>query len=590
MFSFGAHLFGSCDCGVVVPSSDNCGVTCFDDCTSCCPSDSCLADCCSCYNSNRNCLWVSGEYLLWGFSKPNAPPLVTSGTGGVGTNGSAGYSSEGGSGTGPALGQAGTHVLYGGDTFNTDAHSGARLTFGFWCPKHDDWGMEFSGMYLAANTTSFSAGPSSTAILGRPFLDVTPGSFITATGQSPFQSTELVNFPGLVNGSVRVDYTSQLWGADANVLYKLCCKPNFRLNFLMGYRYLALDENITINENLSGPFLVTDRFATHNSFNGGQIGFDGEYRFCKCWFIGGTVKLAVGDMTQSANIAGSQQLFANTGVFANSTNVGKLLTAMPSPSCPKGRIKLGVDITDRLPFLRRLQHPVHEQRRPSRRRHRPDHQHQLPGIRGAARRRAASGLRLPQLFLPGPGHDRGLRISLLITVVSCQWPVASRRAEHREVPDGAHHPASRGARAPRYSLATGYCSLATAQRKDPACPVSSLSVPGFPAWPSPIVCRHERRKRRSLSWNRPSTRGVPWGPASATASSSKPDPPAFSTPRPRPWTCAANWALKIVSSRPTNRPARIAFSSSMADCGRCLIASRVFSGPICSAGAANSAF
>lgn len=327
---------------------DGCG-SCLSD--SCCRNSCCFDDCC-CWNSNRNNLWVSGEYLLWAFSRPNTPPLVTSGTAGQPTT-----TGTPGSMTGPALGQAGTTVLYGGNTFNDPVHSGARFTFGFWLPNCCNWGLEFSGLFLASATSTFSAGPSATEIIGRPFLDVTPGSKITATGQSPFQSTELVNLPGTVNGNVRVDYWSRAWGVEGNALYKLCCGPNWRLNFLFGYRNFQLDENISINESLvtappsSLGIHVGDSFTTHNSFNGGQVGFEGEVKFCQRMFFGGFVKVAVGDVYQNINIAGNLQSGGTpfgSGIFANySTNMGSF-SRNQFGVLPEIALKLGVDVTPNL--------------------------------------------------------------------------------------------------------------------------------------------------------------------------------------------------------------------------------------------------
>src|SRR5205823_4471496 len=48
--------------------------------------DCCLDGCCMdpcCYNGGRNHMWFTGEYLLYSFSRPNLPPLVTAGTAGT---------------------------------------------------------------------------------------------------------------------------------------------------------------------------------------------------------------------------------------------------------------------------------------------------------------------------------------------------------------------------------------------------------------------------------------------------------------------------------------------------------------------------
>jgi hypothetical protein len=339
---------GGCNCGLkhsailgdtIVEGCGDCltGGTC-GTCVSdaCCQKSCCLSDCC-CYNSNRNHLWVSAEYLLFKFSRPNTPPLVTGGPVPPGVVL-----------TGPALADPTTQVLYGGSGgLNNDLHSGGRFTFGFWFPECCNWGAEFSGLFLAKNTTSFTAN---SGYLGRPYQDV--------TGGFPGVSTaELVNdpVPGGVNGSVRVDYSSRAWGLEANLLYKLCCGPNWRLNLLFGYRNFQLDENISITENLSAggtPINVYDSFSTHNSFNGGQVGLEGEFRFCKCFFVGGFIKVAVGDVYQSVNISGTGLNISGlgpnaTGIFANSSNIGNY-SRNQLGVLPEACLKIGWDITDNL--------------------------------------------------------------------------------------------------------------------------------------------------------------------------------------------------------------------------------------------------
>ena len=81
---------------------------------------------------------------------------------------------------------------------------------------------------------------------------------------------------------------------------------------LAGGRYLQLDDSLRITENLQveqsvrgvGNIVVIDQFNTRNQFYGGQIGFDGEYRKNR-WFLGGSGKVALGNMRQSVSINGA---------------------------------------------------------------------------------------------------------------------------------------------------------------------------------------------------------------------------------------------------------------------------------------------
>lgn len=321
----GTTIIGSCDCGVAGQHVWDAGSS------TCCPSDGCCFSNCCCYNANRNHMWFSAEYLLWQFSRPNTPALVTTGSANdlIPT----------------ALGQPNTRVLYGdGGSFSNFIHSGGRFDLGFWFPGcEDEWGLELGALFLAPRTTTFSAN---SGVLGRPFLNV--------TNPPSFQDSEPINGFAGTTGSVRIDYTSELWGVEANLRHKLCCNDRFRLDMLAGFRNLNLKESITINENLAfdeNSNQITDRFATSNNFYGGQFGLDGEYRFCNRWFIGGTLKLAFGEAYQSVNIAGTQVLNGtpyNSGVFANYTTNSGSYSRNAFCFVPEATLKFGVDITERL--------------------------------------------------------------------------------------------------------------------------------------------------------------------------------------------------------------------------------------------------
>jgi hypothetical protein len=61
---------------------------------------------------------------------------------------------------------------------------------------------------------------------------------------APF-STQ-VSAPGIESGSVVVDATMRFGGGDLNVLYNLYRGNGWTINLLGGYRYLQLDESLTI--------------------------------------------------------------------------------------------------------------------------------------------------------------------------------------------------------------------------------------------------------------------------------------------------------------------------------------------------------
>jgi hypothetical protein len=293
----------------------------------------------------RGKCWASAEYLLYGFKTPNLPPLVTS---------SLGLPNQG------ALNQPTTQVLYGDGNFNDPTYHGGRVSFGFWCPRWDCWGVDASFFFLGPNSSNFSVASAGSPILARPFIDANNNQEAVQPVATP--NILLNGVPSQIDGRVSVDYRSSLWGLDLNLRRKLWCGPDFHVDLLLGYRHLQLNESLIINENLqqSPPaglgVLVTDRFFTRNYFNGGQIGFDGEYRFHQRWFIGGQVKVAAGPMHQIININGNTTFISPngassvtfpSGVFATTTNSGRY-TRDKVAIMPEANVKLGYNITDQL--------------------------------------------------------------------------------------------------------------------------------------------------------------------------------------------------------------------------------------------------
>lgn len=281
--------------------------------------------------------WVHGEYLMWWPRPMRAPPLVTRGT----------QASE------AVLGETGTETLLGGDLLDR-LHSGARLRLGIWGDACHETAWIAEGFIIGelSETHTYSgSGAAGTAVLGRPFFNV------LSTTETPNgrEDVELISYPGQVRGTVAVSATSQLYGASVHAmrtLYRCCdcgpapcscaCLPGQRdLSGFIGWRYLNLDEELRINEDLTsllpapenGRFLIDDRFQTDNTFNGADIGVlwkanRGPYS------LDLLARLALGSTRQRVSIAGSTTLTgsgggsndfrdATGGLYAQRTNIGE---------------------------------------------------------------------------------------------------------------------------------------------------------------------------------------------------------------------------------------------------------------------------
>jgi hypothetical protein len=143
--------------------------------------------------------------------------------------------------------------------------------------------------------------------------------------------------------------------------------PCSRLDLLVGFRYLDLDERLDLAEAFartpdSNPGVgvpavsgvVTDQFHTQNRFYGGQVGFDWEARFGR-WFTDVKGKLAIGAMHSSVTIAGAQQVtFADGsrqtfpgGLLALPGNIGTF-SDTKFALVPEATVALGYHVTPRL--------------------------------------------------------------------------------------------------------------------------------------------------------------------------------------------------------------------------------------------------
>jgi Putative beta barrel porin-7 (BBP7) len=296
--------------------------------------DLCYQDCGRMYISLPAHGWVHAEGLTWYQSGMRLPPLVT--TSSTGTARSAAG----------VLGQPNTSVVYGNDDDHfTDTSGGFRIRFGTWLGSIPRLGIEGEYIGLTDRNESFldsSTGVTGSRILARPF-------FNTVTG---VEDAELVAFPNVVRGSVRVDLDNSLQGAAFRFRRQLCCNSgcgfsdwtcqsvpvSSRIDATLGYRFWQLSEGLTINEQLTeltangtlttNTFNITDRFRTSNKFNGAELGVIWQGRR-GWWSLDTLMRVGIGNVNQTATIAGTSVITENgtttthnAGFLAQRTNIG----------------------------------------------------------------------------------------------------------------------------------------------------------------------------------------------------------------------------------------------------------------------------
>jgi hypothetical protein len=155
--------------------------------------------------------------------------------------------------------------------------------------------------------------------LVRPFFDVLAGGPAFAP----------VSVPGLVSGSVAgqtegIDCDSgRFAGAGVDFICNICCDPTCRWDFLLGYRYLTLQDRFGMTSTsvatdgvpLPNGSLVTsvsDSIDTTSRFNGFDIGLRGEWH-CDCWIVKATAKIAFGATDEGVDLNGQTVSLTPTG-------------------------------------------------------------------------------------------------------------------------------------------------------------------------------------------------------------------------------------------------------------------------------------
>lgn len=295
-------------------------------------------------------VWVSAEYLLWWASGMSVPPLVTASPNGT-PRSAAGV-----------LGDPRTRILYGDSDINDGIRGGFRIRFGGWFDGCQTCGIDGGYFFLGEQTDRYRADCTDTMVLTRPFFNVSPN---VSTG-NPVADSELICFPGIVNGTVVVDSTSDFTGFDVNFRKNFSCDCCNRVDWLVGFRYLKLDDTLTINEDLTiegttqalpvgTRIQLSDNFVTRNEFYGPQFGMTGEHRRAGGWYVSWRFLLGLGTTHKEATIAGSTTITQPGGapvtypggLLALPTNMGRY-TKNDFAVVPELNLNLGYQFTPNL--------------------------------------------------------------------------------------------------------------------------------------------------------------------------------------------------------------------------------------------------
>jgi len=309
---------------------DECAIPCqaaSNTCGANCPTCSCkkFADieirnlCAPTTCGNKN--WLDVDYRLFFMDGFDVPNLLTSSPAGTPRSDVANVFDD----------------IFGNSVIGEDSVSGLNVGFGHWL---DDCGRRA----ITADFFAFNDGRSSsvfpsdpTGIVSRPFFNSDPS--VNAL------DAELVNFPGVVDGTIAFNTETSVYSGSAGLLQKVCCCVDQctcrsrRTDMFLGYRVFSFDETLEIEENLSptGGFIaagttidVLDRFETENIFHGVELGLDTKWQRRR-WTFGLGGRVALGNVRQTVRIngttttsvpGGGAPFVQPYGILASSSNSG----------------------------------------------------------------------------------------------------------------------------------------------------------------------------------------------------------------------------------------------------------------------------
>lgn len=246
-------------------------------------------------------LYGEADYLL-GWTSPDTPPALVTTAGTVALT--------------PL--PTGT-VLFGGDV-NGEARSGGKFTLGLWLDPCYTSSVEVSYLFLGDQSTAGQWSNPGYAILARPYEDIT-------TGQQA--SHVVVDTASGQTGTLNVADTNRFYTIDAILRRNLYQWSAGRFDFLAGYRFARMSDDLLIDEafNATAPVAavtIHDEFLAENRFHGVDLGFSTELRRNR-WALRVLMKLGIGSTQSRMTIRGASAYNTATypiGLLALESNAG----------------------------------------------------------------------------------------------------------------------------------------------------------------------------------------------------------------------------------------------------------------------------
>jgi hypothetical protein len=251
-------------------------------------------------------------------------------------------------------------ILFGRtDKLGDEPRDALEARIGYWLVDGQFLGIEGYYTLIDDSNTNFHADSGTYPILAVPFLNGVGAEARDIVAHPNF------NAGGARTGSVDVNFDSDYESGGMNLRHILWAdfERNVRIDFIGGYRFVRLDENLTVQQQFFTPgagvvaesnSVIIDSFDADNEFHGGEFGLSGQW-LCGRWTLDVLAKVAMGNNHQSVTVDGSNtETVVGGGVFTTPggtltqpANIGRF-TDDQFTVMPEGWLKLQYQLTDHL--------------------------------------------------------------------------------------------------------------------------------------------------------------------------------------------------------------------------------------------------
>jgi len=203
-------------------------------------------------------LWMRGEYLAWSVSRAHLPPLL----GGL-------SAADANLPADPA--DVDMDLLWGDFDAHDALRSGGRFRAGLWFTPDHLSGIEAGFLGIDDQDVRYWVSGLDVPVLARPIIDA----------QTGLADVVPVSYPGLQLGQTWIRSDVETLVAEVFWRHVLTYDENSRLDFLAGYRYLRLWDQLFVHDNFVSPNAESlnrtlvdrrDLFQSENQFHGGELG------------------------------------------------------------------------------------------------------------------------------------------------------------------------------------------------------------------------------------------------------------------------------------------------------------------------------